>query len=431
MKDFFNKIKPIPVAVVGDSIIDEYYEVDFTRPSPEYPIPVLCSVNDLPYRYNSGGIGNVWQHLIEFDFIPRRLSPNNHDLSIKRRFFQNGFPIFRWDIESPYAINNDKLYAKYLTDDSPVAVFSDYNKGIFYKHQPWMQKNIVKIVDPKNTCLPWKNCTIFKPNYKEACLMSGLSDCKEQCHYFQNILECESVIITCGNKGICGINQNQYFEYQTKHPILEKSVIGAGDCFTSFLAMTCLYYSLEEAAIIAYEAAAQFVSQDSIVRKIDFIDRRIKVYENKQLYPCELNNLFSMKRSLEKALVFTNGCFDILHPGHLHLLKFAKNLGEKLIVGINSDESIKRLKGKNRPIFCLEDRIKMLSALEYVDYIVPFDEDTPYELIKKIQPDILVKGKGYNKENVVGGDLVEKVEICDDLEGYSTTNLIKRDGAFC
>lgn len=123
-------------------------------------------------------------------------------------------------------------------------------------------------------------------------------------------------------------------------------------------------------------------------------------------------------------VIFTNGCFDILHKGHIELLKFCKSLGNFVIVGVNSDKSVKRLKGESRPVNSENDRVDILKAIRYVDYVVVFEEDTPYNLIKKIQPDIIVKGGDYSKEKVVGNDLCEVV-IFNYLDGYSTTKTIK------
>jgi len=122
--------------------------------------------------------------------------------------------------------------------------------------------------------------------------------------------------------------------------------------------------------------------------------------------------------------IFTNGCFDVLHRGHIELLKYCKTLGH-VIVGINSDDSIKRLKGNERPFFSQEDRIFMLNSCKYVDEIHIFDEDTPYNLIKKVKPDIIVKGGDYKKEEVVGADISD-VKIFNYLEGYSTTKILEK-----
>ncbi len=131
-----------------------------------------------------------------------------------------------------------------------------------------------------------------------------------------------------------------------------------------------------------------------------------------------------------KKVVFTNGCFDILHSGHIKLLKKAKELGDVLILGINKDKSIKKLKGKGRPIMNEKQRIEIISAIEFVDYVVPFGQPTPEKLIKRIKPDIIVKGGDYKKNEVIGKDIVEKyggkVYIFPLVKNISTTKIIKK-----
>ena len=126
----------------------------------------------------------------------------------------------------------------------------------------------------------------------------------------------------------------------------------------------------------------------------------------------------------KKKVIFTNGCFDVLHRGHMELLKFCSSLG-RVIVGLNSDESVRRLKGTKRPIFKSLDRKFMLESCKYVSKVVIFEEDTPSNLIKKIKPDIIVKGGDYKKENVVGNDICDQVIIFNYLDGYSTTQIIE------
>lgn len=140
----------------------------------------------------------------------------------------------------------------------------------------------------------------------------------------------------------------------------------------------------------------------------------------------ELPKLISRLRKAKKKIVFTNGCFDILHCGHVKLLEKAKTLGDVLIVGLNSDSSIKRLKGENRPINTFKDRAIVLSALRAVDYIVGFSEDTPYNLIKMIKPDVLVKGGDYKKNEVVGREFAGKTYIYPLIKGKSTTKIIEK-----
>ena len=135
-------------------------------------------------------------------------------------------------------------------------------------------------------------------------------------------------------------------------------------------------------------------------------------------------------REQNQKIVFTNGCFDLLHLGHVDYLAKAKDLGDRLVIGVNSDASVKRLKGEFRPLQDENSRLHLLAALEVVDAVVLFDEDTPYELIKKIQPDILVKGADYKIENIVGYDIVTSrggsVKTIEFIEGYSTTNIEQR-----
>ncbi len=152
--------------------------------------------------------------------------------------------------------------------------------------------------------------------------------------------------------------------------------------------------------------------------------------EQKILERSQAKELGVSLRREGKVIVFTNGCFDLLHRGHVEYLYFARSQGDVLIVGVNTDDSLRRLKGSNRPINTLQDRLYVLAALECVDYVIPFHEDTPYELIKEIQPDVLVKGKDYRPDEVVGRDIVEsrggKLVLADYKEGYSTTELIRK-----
>ena len=135
-------------------------------------------------------------------------------------------------------------------------------------------------------------------------------------------------------------------------------------------------------------------------------------------------------RGANLKVVFTNGCFDVLHRGHVELLRFAKGLGDVLVVGLNTDDSVRRLKGPSRPINTLEDRAAVLLSLKWVDFVVPFSEDTPERVIRELRPDVLVKGGDYRLEEIVGADFVRsyggKVEIFPYLRGYSTTSIVER-----
>lgn len=146
---------------------------------------------------------------------------------------------------------------------------------------------------------------------------------------------------------------------------------------------------------------------------------------NKKITDIEKLKEILNKKNNGKKIVFTNGCFDILHRGHVEYLQKAKELGDLLVLGLNSDSSVKRLKGESRPINNEKDRAIILSALECVDYIIIFEEDTPLELIKNLKPDILVKGGDYKIENVIGREYAKETMIIDFVDGYSTTKIIK------
>ncbi len=158
--------------------------------------------------------------------------------------------------------------------------------------------------------------------------------------------------------------------------------------------------------------------------------KQLEILQNKILSPEKLENLLSVWRFQEKKIVFTNGCFDILHRGHIEYLSKAADLGDVLIIGLNTDKSVSRIKGPNRPVVDEQSRAILLASLHFTNAIVLFDEPTPYELIQKVQPDILVKGKDYKAKDIVGYDIVMakngKVETIDLVEGFSTTSLIQK-----
>ncbi len=157
---------------------------------------------------------------------------------------------------------------------------------------------------------------------------------------------------------------------------------------------------------------------------------QLKLITNKIKSRTEAQNIIKQWASNGDTIVFTNGCFDIVHRGHIDYLSKAKDLGSKLVLGLNTDASVQRLKGPNRPVVDEESRAILMAALQFIDLVVFFDEDTPYELIKALQPDVLVKGSDYNAEDIVGYDILMakggKVETIDFVEGFSTTSIVEK-----
>ena len=440
-----NSIKKPKIGVVGDSMMDQYYHVDIKKISPEFPIPVMHSTTDRPEN-RPGGAANVVYQFKNFNVDSKLISfvdneaklffesqSINTDLCLlienniprKRRFYSDEFPTYRWDVELDlYGFSDDiiekcsSLSKKIAENNFDALIFSDYEKGVFYSDWP---QNIIKrhpltIIDPKSKNIDkWRGCSVFKPNAKEAQNITGIQNLVDAGKFLKDKLECKAVVITNSGSGILVITDS-VLEIKSNKKNEVKSVIGAGDCFISFLALFLSHgFSIEEAAPLSWEIGLKYVknSYNKPIEKNDLLD----FFDKKIHCPNFLNR--------DYRLVFTNGCFDGgLTAGHIHCLKFAKEQGDKLIVGINSDSSIKKLKGQERPFVALEERLKIVAALEFVDYVVPFDENDPLEIIKKIKPDVIVKGGDYNLENVVGKEIAE-VRICPKYECLSTTEKSK------
>jgi D-beta-D-heptose 7-phosphate kinase/D-beta-D-heptose 1-phosphate adenosyltransferase len=439
-----NHKKRLRIHCVGDAMIDEYYKVKVNRISPEHPVPVMVCQNEVVRR--PGGSANVAYQLKHLNVdsklvcfydkeafvvfqehnIPVFVSKEQSSCSlpIKRRYLDNGIQVApRHDFEKnlcglsveeiDYFFNNLSYFLGSV-DMPDVAVLSDYDKGFFqsekYKILDYYKKTTT-IVDPKNGPLEkWKGCTIFKPNSKEAELLSGKKDWKDQAKFIQDKIECESVVITFGGEKVVGLWGDNFFTFIPEKQVNVESVIGAGDCFAAFFASAIgLGFNPIEAAEISWTAGSVYVQQRM----------------NRPVVPAELSpdKIVSPEdlKSRDFKLVFTNGCFDILHKGHMETLKFCKSKGDKVVVAINSDESIKRLKDVSRPIVPLEHRMAVISSIEYVDFVVSFDQDTPLEVIQKIKPDVIVKGQGYQSNNIVGSDIVPEVFIAPTVKEASTT----------
>lgn len=451
--------KRLKIAVVGDAMVDVYYSGHVDRVSPEFPVQILHSLADTAQQL-PGGAANVCYQMKHFNVdcflvAPLDVSANSilgeygfstfystilqQDKKIPRkiRFYDNDFPLLRWDIEELYSIRYFDIFAQLASfiEKVDVVILSDYNKGLFA--DPCFtsqiidlcnQYNVPTIVDPKKDLSKWKGCTIFKPNSKEAEILTKEKDWKIQSDIIMKELGCQGVVITQQGSGVVGKNKD-YFEYHPTAKLAPKevnSVIGAGDCFAAVLAIGLGYkLPLEEACKLAFEGGVEYVKarHNRPITTYD-IHKRMDHASSKLIDLDEL--LYVKEHCFNGRWAFANGCFDILHAGHLETLKFAKQQGDYLVVGVNNDESTKRLKGATRPIIPLAERMKMLSAVEYVDFVIPFSENTPYELIKKIKPNILVKSSEYKEEDVVGKDLVESVVLAPHVTGLSTTKIIEK-----
>jgi len=445
------KERQAKIAVVGDLMVDQYYHIKADKLSPEFPIVRLLSDTDIPDVTVPGGAGNLCRQFQNFNITLQALGfideygreiynrsgintsscllVNGH-IPVKRRFYQDQFPLCRWDVEPKYyGMGNmladcQELLLDRLDGSNEVIVFVDYNKGVFCDFKmSWFSQtgDAITIVDPKSRPIErWKGCTVFKLNAKEAQDLSGVSEWKEQCNIFQKELHCVAVVITHGGEGVYGKVGGLYFDYHSPYKAICESVIGAGDCFAAVLAVAMAHtLDIVDAAKIAYEAGAVYVGRK--------YNEPIKFYDIlKRLDPIEAKFVdLDFLKDRNYKLAFTNGVYDLIHMGHVELLRYAKSLGDKLVVAINSDKSVKSIKSPSRPIIPLEQRMRIISELECVDFVISFDSDTPHDLIKYLNPEVLIKGADWGA-NIVGAEFAGKVVSFPLVAGLSTTNIIDK-----
>ncbi len=460
-------INSCQIAVVGDVMIDAYIWGSCNRISPEAPVAV---VNNKEQTYTLGGAGNVVRNLealgakvvlfsvIGDDKNGKILEDNLNTKSFlikdstrvttkKTRIMASKQQVLRIDEEITTPIKSDianKLFKEIEKniESFDAILISDYAKGVVTKElcsnliNLAKAKNIPILIDPKGEDYSkYKGATLLTPNKKEASIATNLElDSKESIYkatkYLKRSLNLEYGLITLSEDGIAILDKE--FEIIPTQSREVYDVTGAGDTVLAALGVAIANkVDIKSACKFANAAAAVVVAKvGSATATIEEIksfskDNSFDI-EDKIISWQEAKKIVKNKKDSGKKVVFTNGCFDILHRGHAFYLKEAKKLGDILIVGLNSDESVKRLKGKSRPINSQDDRAYLLSALESVDYVVIFNEDTPYNLIKEISPNILVKGADYKGKEVVGSDLVDEVKLIEFVEGKSTTNIVNR-----
>ena len=469
-----NQIKERKILVVGDVMLDTYYIGSVKRISPEAPVPVFLKKLE---KNVLGGAANVAANLraanqqvsmmsiigndasgeiLMNKFIEEEIDANfvtifDRSTTVKTRFLaDNNQQIMRLDVEDAKAISKQECQTMLNQLDSCImqydlVLISDYLKGLLTQDfcQGVIKKarecNIPVVVDVKDPKYgKYYGSTLLKPNLNELRALSGknvqtddevISASEELCKR----CNCQYILTTLGANGMILVGDGE--PYRVKSIAREVyDVSGAGDTTIAYLA-ACLanQMCIREAVNMANYAAGLQVgkvgtSSVSWQEVRDLLSNEDYGISHKILTQKEVLNF--RKDNKSKKIVFTNGCFDILHVGHKRYLQKAATLGDMLIVGINSDASVRRLKGSSRPINSERDRAELLSALAFVDYVVIFEEDTPYNLIKEIQPDILVKGGDYKPEEVVGKDIVEarggRLELISFVEGKSTTNIINK-----
>jgi len=460
------------ILVVGDLMIDHYLWGSCERISPEAPVQVVDINKETTVL---GGAGNVINNLkalgakvsvssvIGADDIgvelqkmlddigvdcTKIITQENRKTSKKSRLIASSQQVIRYDKESKDDIDSSSVESILLNladviENFDAVILSDYGKGVLRTSlcqgiiEMANANNVKVLVDPKGSDFSkYKGAYLLTPNKKEAVLATQIdindsSSLENALVHLKEECDLGVSLITLSEDGIATLDKKvEVFPTVAKEVF---DVTGAGDTVIASIAFALSNgKSIQEAAKFANLAAGVVVGKiGSATVTIDEIeayeaslhkstsDAHIKSFD-------EINSIVSRCSANGKKIVFTNGCFDILHVGHVKYLQVAKSFGDVLIVGLNSDESVSRLKGPTRPVNVAEDRAYLLAALEAVDFVVPFSEDTPYELIKMIKPDVLVKGGDYEGKDVVGTEFAGELKLVDFVDGKSTTNTIQK-----
>jgi D-beta-D-heptose 7-phosphate kinase/D-beta-D-heptose 1-phosphate adenosyltransferase len=468
------------VLCVGDLMLDEFVYGEVSRISPEAPAPVIAVQRS---EINIGGAGNVARNiaalgatcifvgLIGDDEAGRLLTDKlrqedrieallvadpSRPTTRKVRFVSEHFSTHMlradWEQAAPAsAAVEQKLIDAILPQlaRADIVLLSDYAKGVLTAR---VLRNVIDaarklgkrvIVDPKNANLAiYRGATLLTPNRKEfaeatrsrADTDAGIATAAQEAMI---LADCEAMLVTRSEQGMTLVPRDGDAINVPALPVKVRDVSGAGDTVAAMLAVALAAGADWETALRAATAAAAVAVGKTGTAVVTPAEWRRKILphaflaaEEKIVAVADLDARLAEWRSQQLRVGFTNGCFDILHPGHVKVLTAARATCDRLIVGLNSDASVKRLKGPERPVQDERARAEVLAALEAVDLVVIFEEDTPLALITQIAPATLVKGGDYTREQVVGHEVVTaaggEVILVDILQGFSTTSLVER-----
>jgi D-beta-D-heptose 7-phosphate kinase/D-beta-D-heptose 1-phosphate adenosyltransferase len=382
-------------------------------------------------------IGSKIKELLDEHHIQHHLYiDSQRKTTQKNRIFHKETIVTRYDIEDTHCISVDieSEIIHYITNQEKpdLLLFSDYAKGVL---SPTLcetlidyanRNNILTFVDPKPSgAIKYQNCFCMKVNLLEGATIADQpldSLCKKEIlEKVKSYIGCKHVILTCAGDGMYVDTIDNHIFHKKK--INVKDVTGCGDTVLSVLSyMYPQNANMLESAKIANYIAGKCVET---IGNYSFTKEDICDYVDCVVYDTEKEKIQCI-RNTNKNIVFTNGCFDLIHSAHIKLLQFSKKQGNILVVGLNSDESIKRLKGEKRPIHSLEERCELLKHLGFIDYIIIFNEDTPLHILKELRPDIIVKGGDYTKESIIGKEYAKEVVLFDYMNGISSTNTIQK-----
>lgn len=459
--------------VVGDLMIDHYLWGSCNRISPEAPVQVIDIERESCILGGAGNVvnnllalgaqvtvasvigkdtnGELLQNLLQQAGADARflITSETRKTSRKSRLMAAHQQVVRYDSETKTTITQQEEIQLITTllpalPQFDVVLLSDYGKGVLTDKvcQELIQNchahGIKVLIDPKGTDYSkYKGAYLITPNRKEAAAATGLSlHNNEQLllagRQLKQSLGLTYAIITLSEAGMAYFDEEMYLIPTQAKDVYD--VTGAGDTVLAALGFALANHKpLAEACHFANYAAAVVVakvgSATATLGEIEAFIASTGQSEGSETFIKSWEEIGRLAQQLKKSgkkIVFTNGCFDILHLGHVKYLEKARSFGDVLIVGVNTDASVRRLKGPERPVNTEFDRAYLLAALSAVDYVVLFGEDTPYDLIRLIRPDVLVKGGDYAGKEVVGSDIAGEVRLVDFVQGKSTTSVIEK-----
>ena len=469
------------VLCVGDLMLDEFHYGSVTRISPEAPTPVIAVQR---HETMVGGAGNVARNIVslgarcvlvgvvgedetgrvlmrEFAKEPRveseivldRRRPTTRKVRFVSEHHSTHLLRADWESSGPVEAGLEKSLIDRIRAALPhvrAMVLSDYAKGVLTPSvigaafDAAHKQGVPVIVDPKGVDYSiYRGAALVTPNRKELSEathkpVGSRAELEAAAAALIATIDCQAVLVTLSEDGMMLLERGSAPVYVPAYPVRVRDVSGAGDTVAAALSVMLAIGADRETAMRTANAAASVVVGKRGIATVSVAELRSRILPAASLAPEEkiLHDRSALEDRLDDwrrqglRVGFTNGCFDLLHPGHVRLLTEARGACDRLVVGLNSDASVKRLKGEGRPVQGQEARAEVLAGLEAVDVVVIFEEDTPLELLKRVRPKVLVKGADYRIDQVVGRELVEanggEVVLVDLVPGYSTTNLIKR-----
>jgi D-beta-D-heptose 7-phosphate kinase / D-beta-D-heptose 1-phosphate adenosyltransferase len=469
------------VLCIGDLMLDDFVYGEVTRISPEAPAPVIAVQRS---ETNIGGAGNVARNLaslgvrcifvgvigedeagkilseslrreplIEARLVGDASRPTTRKVRFVSEHYSTHLLRADWELAKPVEKDKEDALIQHVLEALPKAdavMLSDYAKGVL---TPRVIRAVIDaanqakkpvIVDPKGLNYSiYRGVTLITPNRQElAAATRRRADTESEivaaAEELARLVESQAVLVTRSEDGMSLLVKGEEPVHIAAYPVKVRDVSGAGDTVAAVLAAMLAANAGFEAAMRAANAAAAVAVSKRGTATVSIPELRARILpaaslaaEEKVLFDWSmLDERLKEWRRQGARIGFTNGCFDLLHPGHIKVLTAARGLCDRLIVGLNSDASVRRLKGEGRPVQEAHARAEVLAALEAVDLVILFEQDTPLELLKLVRPKVLIKGGDYRPDQVVGREQVEahggEVVLVDLAPGFSTTELVKR-----